>query len=478
LSVVRPLLHRPAGLPASGRRAGAGACAIVLAATLAAAGLTASASGAGAGKVPARPVVAARIGTFAFPVHVTAPPGDVRRLFVVEKAGTIRVVRDGKQLDEPFLDLRGEVRRGNEPGLFSLAFRPDYARSGRLYVYFAGEDRRTHLVEFRRSAESPDRADPGTRREVLALDHPSGEHFGGLLLFGPDRRLYLSTGDGGLNEWQDKLRAQRLASPHGKILRVSTATGAVEVIARGLRNPWRFAIDEATGDLYVGDAGEFVRESIEYAPRAALPGANFGWPCYEGGLAHARYPPEECPGARPPLLEYAREGGNCSAIGGVVVRDRRLPRLAGRFLYADFCLGEVRIVGVERGKAAARGSLRLYLPGITSFGTDAAGRVYVATSRGPVYRLDPQPASGRRARGTPPRRSGRELFLASGCGTCHVLGAAGTVGTYGPDLDESRPSRALVVARVTWGRGAMPYFKGRLSAAEIGRVADFVARST
>ena len=145
---------------------------------------------------------------------------------------------------------RRRLRRsahGNEPGLLSMAFSPGYARNGLFYIYYSGTDKRTHLVEFRRSSSNPNRADLTTRREVLSFEHLSGEHFGGLLLFGPDHKLYLSTGDGGLNEWQDKMRAQRPNDPNGKILRVNTTTGATRVVARGLRNPWRYTIDARTG---------------------------------------------------------------------------------------------------------------------------------------------------------------------------------------------------------------------------------------
>jgi glucose/arabinose dehydrogenase len=447
---------------------------VTIAASVAA--VTAGADASRTAKIPLRPLSATQIGSFDFPVHVTAPPGDTRRLFVVEKAGTIRVVRDGTALPTPFLDIRDEVAPGNEPGLLSLAFSPAYAENGLFYVYYAGTDRRTHLLELRRSTADPNRADPGTRREVLSFEHLSGEHFGGLLLFGPDRGLYLSTGDGGFTEWQDKMRAQRPSDPNGKILRVVVATGATRVIARGLRNPWRFTIDETTGDLYVGDAGELVRESIDYAPRSLLPGANFGWPCFEGGLAHERFPPRLCPKALPPLLEYAREGGNCSVIGGVVMHDPRLPAFDGRYVYADYCLGEVILLGVRDGKLATRRSTRIYLPGVTSFGKDAQGRVYAAIATGAVIRLDRNTAAT--ARPENGLRSGEELFLASGCGSCHTLRAAGTVGGYGPNLDSAKPSRATVIDRVTWGRKAMPYFKGRLSEAEIEAVADFVTAAS
>jgi mono/diheme cytochrome c family protein len=443
-------------------------------AVVAAGGVVARATS-GAKPVQPREVHLTLVGRFAFPVYLTAPVGDMRRLFVVEKAGRIKVVRDGRVLTAPFLDLSREVADGNEPGLFSLAFSPDYSRNRRLYVYFVGKDGRTHLLEFQRLRGNGDRADLTTRREVLSFEHGSGEHFGGLLLFGPDRKLYLSTGDGGLNEWQDKMRAQRLDDVNGKLLRVIPTTGAVRVVARGFRNPWRFTIDETTGDLYVGDAGEFVRESIKYARASEVQGANFGWPCFEGSLPSKKFAASLCPRARPPLHEYAREGGNCSVIGGVVVHDPRLSTLRGRYLYADYCLGEVIVLSVKDRHLAAKRSLRVYEPGVTSFGTDARRRVYLVTAAGPVYRIDPRkPKSAEDANA--PLTGGKELFLASGCGTCHSFTPAKTTGTYGPNLDKTRPTRALVIERVTRGKGLMPSFNARLTGAQIRAIAEFVAK--
>jgi hypothetical protein len=425
--------------------------------------------------IPAREVQLTAVGRFDFPDYVASPPGDSHRLFVVEKAGRIRLLLNGRKLPTPFLDIGAEVLGGNEPGLLSMAFSPGYARDGLFYIYYAGTDRRTHLLEFRRAASNPNRADLTTRREVLSFEHLSGEHFGGLLLFGADGKLYLSTGDGGLNEWQDKMRAQRTDNPNGKILRVNPTTGATRVVARGLRNPWRYTIDESTGDLYVGDVGEFVRESIKYAPAAHIQGTNFGWPCFEGTLASPKFPASMCPGAKPPLYEYLREGGNCSVIAGVVVHDARLPLLGGHFLYADYCLGELIVLNVQKGRLASKRSLRIYQPGITSFGTDALHRIYITTAAGGVYRLDPSTGKGS-SRNGPSAPTGKELFLASGCGTCHTLTAANTGGTYGPNLDAAKPSQGLVVQRVTWGKGLMPSFKSRLSDKQIQAIADFITK--
>lgn len=361
---------------------------LLVLALAAVAGVLAVTEGSGQGAAPAYKLT--QIGRFDGPVHVTAPPADTRRVFVVEKPGRIRVVLDGRVLKRPFLDLSALIpNAGNETGLLSLAFAPEYAQTGLFYIYYTDLDDFPVLAEYRRSKTNPNVADPSTRRQVLRFAPPSGEHYGGHLLFGPERRLYLSVGDGGLNRFRDPMRAQRLNDIHGKIASVNRRTGATRVIARGLRNPWRFWFD--SGDLYVGDAGEYVRESIDYVPAARVQGANFGWPCFEGTLAKPDYPAKDCPGALGPLYEWARQYGNCAAIGGLVSHDPRLPALRGRYLFADFCLGEVLALDAK-SKHGERGPFRLGLrrPTLTSFGIDARRRIYLTTLNGPVYRLDPR----------------------------------------------------------------------------------------
>jgi glucose/arabinose dehydrogenase len=342
-------------------------------------------------------------------VHLAAPPDDVRRLFVVEKQGAIRVVLDGKLLARPFLDLTARVRSaGNEQGLLSIAFAPDYATTRRFYVYYVDEAENARVVEFRRSAARPNVADRATGRNVLVVQQPSGEHYGGLLHFGPDGYLYLGIGDGGLFREREPQRAQWGNELHGKLLRIDPHASAGrpysiprsnpfvrragwrgEIWAVGLRNPWRYWIDPVTRGLYVGDPGEYVIESIDYAPRGQAPGANFGWPCLEGTLRHQEYALSSCPRALMPIYEYARADGNCAVIGGVVVRDPRLPAHAGDYLFSDFCRGDIRrLRSLE--KPTVR-SLGIGKEGLTSFGVDARGRVYVTVFYGGlVYRLDPK----------------------------------------------------------------------------------------
>ncbi|MGH3137986.1 MAG: PQQ-dependent sugar dehydrogenase [Gaiellaceae bacterium] len=348
-----------------------------------------------------------RVGTFERPVLVTAPPGDVRRLFVVEQTGAVRIVKDGEPLTDPFLDLREEVKVSSEPGLLSIAFAPDYAKSGLFYVFYnstAGNGD-IRITEFRRHLTDPDRADRYSERILLTITKPWENHNGGMLQFGPDGYLYASIGDGDSGVLNPPgFFAQRRDELLGNILRIDPRAGdpyAVprdnpfvgladvrpEIWAYGLRNPWRFWIDSGTGSMFVADAGNERREEIDLVSRTQS-GANFGWPCFEGSLRFDRT--ATCDGAVPPLLDYPRAGDACAVIGGVVARDRRIPALAGRYLYGDFCAGSITAIAVDNGQIAASGDLGLVVPELTSFGVDGRGRIYVMSLSGEVFRIDPK----------------------------------------------------------------------------------------
>jgi glucose/arabinose dehydrogenase len=343
-----------------------------------------------------------RIGTFAEPLYVTAPPGDQARVFVAEKGGRIRLVLNGKPVRRSFLDLSGNVSNGGEQGLLSVAFAPDYARSGLLYVNYTDRSGDTQIQEFRRSRGNPNRANPASRRSVLTVDQPFENHNGGLNLFGPDGLLYIGLGDGG-SGGDPGNRAQRLDTLLGKLLRIDPRKagskpyrspvsnpfvgkgGQNEIYAYGLRNPWRFSFDRRTGDLYIGDVGQNSFEEIDYARRGAARGRNFGWSCFEGS---ARYDSSrKCPNPVGPVLTYSLEGDNCAVTGGVVVRDPGLPQLAGRYLYADVCAGQVRSFEISAGRATGDRSIGVHTSNLSSFGEDASGRVYLTSLDGPVYRL-------------------------------------------------------------------------------------------
>jgi glucose/arabinose dehydrogenase len=346
-----------------------------------------------------------RVGSFAQPLYVTAPPGDRRRIFVVGQGGRIDVVRGGRKLGTPFLDISGQVTAGGEQGLLGLAFAPDYASSGRFYVYFTSTDRREHLVEYRRARA--DVADASSARTVFVHDDPQPNHNGGQLAFGPDGLLYVGTGDGGGGDDQHGARgnAQDLGSPLGKILRIDPrardgrpftapagnpfagrAGARPEIYAYGLRNPWRFSFDRLRGDLVIGDVGQDAVEEIDFVRKGRARGANFGWRPWEG---RTRNFDEPAPGARSPVLTKTHDDGWCSITGGYVVRDRAVPALYGRYVYGDFCKGQLRSARLSAGRAADDRPIAgvRTISGLDSFGEDAAGRVYVVSQEGAVYRF-------------------------------------------------------------------------------------------
>ncbi len=343
-----------------------------------------------------------RVGTYSSPLYVTAPPGDKRRVFVVEQGGRIMLRLGGKRVRRPFLDLRSDVTAGGEQGLLSMAFAPDYARTGRFYVYFTDRRGNERVQEFRRSSGNPNRASKSTRRQVMVMADPYPNHNGGLLLFGPDNLLYIGTGDGGAGGDPEN-RAQNLDSLLGKLLRIDPRrhgsspyrspasnpfvgrAGRNEIYAYGLRNPWRFSFDRRTGDLYIGDVGQDEREEIDFARRGEARGRNYGWSCFEGTRRYDAS--RSCPGAVGPALDYGRAGGECSVTGGVVVRDPAVPDLAGRYVYGDFCVGRLRSFRIVGDKAADDRGLGLHVSSLSSFGEDARGRVYATSLDGPVYRL-------------------------------------------------------------------------------------------
>jgi glucose/arabinose dehydrogenase len=355
-----------------------------------------------------------RVGKFEEPVFVTQPRGGSRTLYVVERAGRIRTVApDGRVAARPFLDLHQLVSTEGEAGLLSLAFAPDYERSGRIYVDYAGRDGHERIVGYRRRPGEAS-VDPGTASEILSIPHPNFVHWGGLLQFGPGDHLFVGTGDGG-PDYPIPATSQDRGSLLGKILRIDPCTGKAparrcddgrpysipagnpyagrpgrdEIYALGLRNPWRFSIDSRTGDLWIGDVGDFTQEEIDRIRARDAAGANLGWPDLEG-TAQTKSD-VKAPGSIRPVLTYARTGKpndpNCAVTGGYVVHDPGLPSLEGRYLYGDFCKGQIR--SFEPGGAQAHGDrpIGLTVPRLVSFGEDASLHLYAISLDGPVYRL-------------------------------------------------------------------------------------------
>jgi glucose/arabinose dehydrogenase len=349
-----------------------------------------------------------RIGRFDQPVYLTAPRGDTHRLFVVEKTGRIRIVKNGRTLSQPFLSLAGRVSNGDEQGLLSMAFAPDYASSGLFYVDYTDRAGDSHVVEYHVSSNR-DVADAGSARQVLFQPQPESNHNGGLLLFGPDKLLYMGFGDGGAADdvgYGHNSRignGQDLGTWLGKILRIDPrASGGrpytvprsnpfvgrsgarPEIYAYGLRNPWRFAFDGT--NMVIGDVGQNRQEEVDFAPRGSARGANYGWRVWEGRLHHASGTARR---AKFPVVVYDHTEGRCSITGGYVVRDPRLAALRGRYVFGDFCGGKLESVRLHTGRAHAH-ALHLTVPLLSSFGVDARNRVYALSLNGPVYRLDPR----------------------------------------------------------------------------------------
>jgi glucose/arabinose dehydrogenase len=353
------------------------------------------------------PVRLAKLGEFASPLYVTSPPRDRERLFVVEQGGRIRIVRDGRTLEQPFLDVSAEIVSGGEQGLLGLAFPPDHERSRRFYVNYTDRSGDTRIVEYRTRADDPDAADPGSARVVVRQDQPEPNHNGGQLAFGGDGLLYIGLGDGGgaNDQHGERGNAQDLGSLLGKILRIDPrpsgsrpyrvpgdnpfadrAGARPEVFAYGLRNPWRFSFDPETGDLTIGDVGQDAVEEIDLATAERARGANFGWRPFEGD--ERNFEDEEAPGHVEPALTKSHDDGFCSITGGYVVRAPDLPALQGDYVYGDFCDGRIRAARLREGGARDDRPLDLPQVGpISSFGEDARGRIYVTSLDGPVYRL-------------------------------------------------------------------------------------------
>jgi glucose/arabinose dehydrogenase len=325
-------------------------------------------------------------------------------VFVVQQGGRIMVVRGGKKLAQPFLDLSSKTNGGGEQGLLSMAFAPDYAKSGLFYVDYTDDNGNSRIVEYKRA--SADRADPRSARTVLTQDQPEPNHNGGLVKFGPDGLLYIGFGDGGGAGDQHGSRgnAQNLGTWLGKILRIDPRTSGessysvpssnpfvkrsgarAEIYSYGLRNPWRFSFDRRNGNLTIGDVGQDEVEEIDFVRRGHGKGADFGWRVFEG---NDRYTDgESAPGAVKPVIERLHSKGNCSITGGVVVRDRRLADLYGRYVFGDLCRGVVESARLRPGAARDVRETRLKVSNLSSFGEDARGRAYVTSLDGPVYRL-------------------------------------------------------------------------------------------
>ncbi len=341
------------------------------------------------------------------PVHITNARDNSGRIFVTERPGTVRIVRGGAVLPAPFLDIRDRVSTGGERGLLSIAFPPGHARRGHFYAYYAGSNGDIVLSRFAVSANA-DFTDTQSEEIILRIPHPRFDnHYGGQLAFGPDGYLYAGTGDGG-GSGDPSGNAQNPASLLGKLLRLDVesgpdpvsgrpyrippdnpfATGGAgrpEIWALGLRNPWRFSFDRATGNLWIADVGQNRWEEIDFQRAGAAGGRNYGWNILEGGECFLA---AGC--ARPrryaaPVAVYGRELGR-SVTGGHVYRGPGRG-VRGMYIFGDFVSG--RLLGLRRQGAVWRVSVLAETGmSIVSFGEDQAGRLYLCDyARGTLHHL-------------------------------------------------------------------------------------------
>lgn len=349
-----------------------------------------------------------KVAAFESPTYLTAPPGDLNRRFVTERAGRIRVLRAGRKLGRPFLDLHGRVSTDGEGGLLSMAFAPDYARSRRFFVYYTDRDGDLRVDSYRASSRFANRTQRGSRRAVIRVKHDRSNHKGGQVQFGRDGKLYVAFGDGGGGGDPGENAQNVSKNLLGKVVRIAPRAGGGysvpadnpyvglpgrdEIFAYGLRNPYRFSFDRATGDLTIGDVGEQEVEEIDFVPvaegkRRPRGGVNFGWDVFEGSRP---YEGGSAPGHLPPVLERPRSTGSCSIIGGYVIRDPSLGRLRGAYVYGDLCASGLRVARLRSGGAEGDRALGPKVSSLVSFGEDGRGRVHAISLEGGVFRLAPR----------------------------------------------------------------------------------------
>jgi len=317
---------------------------------------------------------------FSQPIYVTGAKGEAGRLYVVEQGGVIHVLQGGKRRSAPFLDIRSLVTAGGEQGLLGLAFHPSYPKVRKLYVQYTARDASTKVVEYRTTgtrASSP--------RLLFSSRDPYGNHNGGMLAFGPNGRLHFTMGDGG-SGGDPENRSQNMGSLFGKLLSINVATKGLRIEALGLRNAWRFSFDRANGDIYIGDVGQGEIEEIDWSPKASPGLENYGWDVYEG-LSKFEDKPLGPGKLVQPVAQYSHADG-CSVTGGYVYRGSNAS-LRGRYIYGDYCSGNVWSFKISSGKFAGLRREAFKIGNLTSFGEDTAGELYAVSHSGTIYRLTP-----------------------------------------------------------------------------------------
>ena len=366
------------------------------------------------------------------PVFITSYPNNAKLLYIVEQAGLIKIINDGKKLSRPFFDINKRVvnpnRPGDERGLLGFAFHPNHTNNGKFYINYMDNDGNTIISEFYTNSEL--RADHKSERIILKLKQPYGNHNGGDIQFGPDGYLYISIGDGG--KAGDPLNAgQDLSSLFGKIIRIDIDQKPYgipksnpffgqkdkreEIWAWGLRNVWRFSFDKQTGDKYLADVGQNKWEEVNFEPASSKGGLNYGWRIMEAN--HCYDPKENCPteGLIKPIIEYPNDANHpafafriieelsfsetdvegCSVTGGYVYRGQKIKSMQGQYIFGDYCSGNIWTLKVVNGKAInfknrteeiniGGGEFTTY---ISSFGQDSDGEIYIIDYNGGIYKL-------------------------------------------------------------------------------------------
>ena len=326
------------------------------------------------------------VGGFDSPVYVTSAPGDPTTLYVVEQQGTIRIVRDGK-IAGTFLDIRSKVKSGGELGLLSMAFSPQYASNHLFYVSYTDLQGNSRIARYR---ASNGRGVPSSGRILLGVHQPFDNHKGGQLQFDKRGYLYVGFGDGG-SEGDPNQTSQNMHLRLGKLLRAKTKTPghSWKVVGLGLRNPWRFSFDSATGSLWIGDVGQDKWEEVDFRPAAKLDKlANYGWSRYEG---YSVYDPSHRYTNRgqkvKPVLVYSHAHG-CSVTGGFVYRGRAVQAARGRYFYGDYCNGTIWSFRVGKHGRASAPVVSGNVPSVSGFGVDGNGELYaVSVGDGTLYKL-------------------------------------------------------------------------------------------
>ncbi|MEY4672907.1 MAG: hypothetical protein RL148_691 [Planctomycetota bacterium] len=352
------------------------------------------------------------------PLYLTSPRGDMNRLFIVERGGAIKIVKDGALLATPFLNLAGTIVSGGERGLLGLAFHPNYAQNGYFFVnYTRSGDGATMVVRYQVSAANPDVANAASATTMLGpIAQPYTNHNGGCLQFGPDGYLYIGTGDGG-SAGDPSCNAQNPQSLLGKMLRIDVdnpnsripATNPFvgntayrgEIWSIGLRNPWRFTFDRDTGDMWIADVGQNALEEVHFAPGTSAGGENYGWKIMEGTNCYsttACTAPPACNSSalKLPVHTYGRTSG-FSISGGYVYRGCAIPDLRGTYFFADYGSGAIwsfRYNGIATTNFTTRTTELRPTPttsitSISSFGQDACGELYIVSLAGSVHKIVP-----------------------------------------------------------------------------------------